>query len=102
MKAKCIDSEIVVNKFEDTEILYAFHDIDGTHSLIRDWPPVMSRCLYEVIEKGLADDFDSPENIKRLIALSGTKPLEETDRFCVESAGLSAITQMEWAIRRAV
>lgn len=102
LKAKCINSEIVVNKFEDTEILYAFHDIDGTHSLIRDWPPVMSICLYDVIEKGLAKDFDSEENAKRLIDLAGTKALEETDRFCVESAGLSALTQMEWAIRRSV
>jgi len=45
---------------------------------------------------------NSEENAKRLIDLAGTKPLEETDRFCVESAGLSALTQMEWAIRRSV
>ncbi len=87
---------------ENHTIKYAFHDIDGTHSLIRDWPPVMSICLYDVIVNGLPENFDSTENIKRLISLAGTKYLPETDRFCIESAGLSALTQMEWAIRRAV
>lgn len=95
-------SEIVVKNFSDRKIEYAFHDIDGTHSLIRDWPPVMSICLYDVIENGLPEDFDSPENAERLISLAGIKPLPETDAFCVESAGLSALTQMEWAIRRGV
>lgn len=87
---------------ETHKIEYAFHDIDGTHSLIRDWPPVMSICLYDVIENGLPENFDSVENANRLISLAGTKTLPETDRFCIESAGLSALTQMEWAIRRAV
>ncbi len=96
------NSEIVIKAFDDREIQYAFHDIDGTHSLIREWPPVMSVCLYDVIENGLPEDFDSCENVKRLISLAGTKPLPETDAFCVESAGLSALTQMEWAIRRSV
>ncbi len=95
-------SDIVINPFEDRKITYAFHDIDGTHSLIRDWPPVMSICLYDVIENGLPEDFDSSENAERLISLAGTRDLPETDRFCIESAGLSALTQMEWAIRRAV
>ena len=84
------------------KIKYAFHDVDGTHSLIRDWPPVMSICLYDVIKNGLPEDFDSTENQKRLISLAGTKVLPETDQFCIESAGLSALTQMEWAIRRSV
>jgi phosphoglycolate phosphatase-like HAD superfamily hydrolase len=83
-------------------ITYAFHDIDGTHSLIRDWPPVMSIVLNDVIENGLKDGYDSEQNVKRLVTNAGTRPLPETDRFCVESAGLSALTQMEWAIRRAV
>lgn len=87
---------------ETHKIKYAFHDIDGTHSLIRDWPPVMSTCLYDVIKNGLPQDFDSIENQNRLISLAGTKELPETDQFCIESAGLSALTQMEWAIRRAV
>lgn len=62
----------------------------------------MSICLYDVIVNGLSDDFDSAENAKRLIEAAGTNVLEETDRFCVESAGLSALTQMEWAIRRSI
>lgn len=96
------NSDIIINDFEDRIIQYAFHDIDGTHSLIREWPPVMSICLYDVIENGLHEDFDSEENAKRLISLAGTRKLPETDAFCVESAGLSALTQMEWAIRRSV
>lgn len=92
-------NEIVINNHK---IKCAFHDIDGTHSLIRDWPPVMSICLYDVIVNGLPNDFDSFENQQRLISLAGTKKLPETDQFCIESAGLSALTQMEWAIRRAV
>ena len=95
-------SEIVVKDFSNREIKYAFHDIDGTHSLIREWPPVMSICLFDVIENGLPEDFDRQENMKRLISLAGTRQLPETDAFCVESAGLSALTQMEWAIRRGV
>lgn len=102
LKAHDTNSEIIMNHFEDMEIGYAFHDIDGTHSLIREWPPVMSICLYDVIKNGLPEDFDSRENEKRLIEQCGTEVLPETDRFCVESAGLSALTQMEWAIRRAV
>lgn len=101
LKVHDTNSDIIINHFEDMEIGYAFHDIDGTHSLIRDWPPVMSICLYDVIVNGVPEDFDSKENKKRLIEGCGTKVLPETDRFCVESAGLSALTQMEWAIRRA-
>lgn len=102
LKVHNTNSEIIINPFENMEIKYAFHDIDGTHSLIREWPPVMSICLYDVIVNGLTEDFDSKENERRLIEECGTKALPETDRFCIESAGLSALTQMEWAIRRAV
>ena len=90
----------VVRSDGGREIVCAFHDIDGTHSLIRNWPPVMSRVLYDTVANGLPDGAESEENIARLTALCGTEPLEETDRFCVESAGLSALTQMEWALRR--
>jgi hypothetical protein len=62
----------------------------------------MSIVLNDVIENGLKDGYDSEQNVKRLVTNAGTRPLPETDRFCVESAGLSALTQMEWAIRRAV
>lgn len=102
LKVHDTNSSLIVKHFDDKEITYAFHDIDGTHSLIREWPPVMSICLYDVIVNGLSNDFDSDENAKRLIEEAGKKILPETDRFCIESAGLSALTQMEWAIRRAV
>lgn len=94
-----IDTEII-NAVKDRKIVCAFHDIDGTHSLIRNWPPVMSRVLYDTVVNGIPNNLTSEENINRLVELCDTEPLEETDRFCVESAGLSALTQMEWAIRR--
>lgn len=102
MKFINTNSEIVVKAFDDRKIKYAFHDIDGTHSLIREWPPVMSVVLNDVIENGLPDGYDSQENVARLVSLAGKKALPETDKFCVESAGLSALTQMEWAIRRGI
>lgn len=90
----------VINAVENREIVCAFHDIDGTHSLIRNWPPVMSRVLYDTAVNGIPENLTSEENINRLVSLCGVEKLEETDKFCVESAGLSALTQMEWAIRR--
>lgn len=96
------DALELVNPFGERPITHVFHDIDGTHSLIREWVPVMSLTLHNVIENGLPPHYDSAENVARLVKLSGKKSYEETDRFCVESAGLSALTQMEWAIRRAI
>jgi phosphoglycolate phosphatase-like HAD superfamily hydrolase len=92
----------VVRAVGRREITHAIHDVDGTHSLIRDWPPVMSLSIYWAMTGGLAEDFDSAENLARLIERVGSEPLPETDEFCVESAGLSALTQMEYGIRRAV
>jgi phosphoglycolate phosphatase-like HAD superfamily hydrolase len=89
----------IVNRIGQRQITHAIHDIDGTHSLIRNWPPVMSICLYNVIQNGLPEDFDSKEKIDSLVARTGSQTLPETDSFCIESAGLSALTQMEWAIR---
>jgi len=83
-------------------ITHAIHDVDGTHSLIRDWPPVMSLSIHWAMTSGLEEDFDSDERLAELIARVGAEPLPETDEFCVESAGLSALTQMEYGIRRAV
>ncbi|NLW49652.1 MAG: hypothetical protein GXY85_02255 [Candidatus Brocadiaceae bacterium] len=83
-------------------ITQVIHDIDGTHSLIRDWPPVMSLAVHYAMTCGLGEDFDSPERIAALVGRVGAEPLPETDEFCVESAGLSALTQMEYGIRRAV
>ena len=90
----------IINAVKERKIVCAFHDIDGTHSLIRDWPPVMSRVLYDTAYNGIPENLTSEENINRLVSLCGVEPLEETDKFCIESAGLSALTQMEWAIRR--
>jgi len=95
-------SPSVVGAFSERDILYAFHDIDGTHSLIRQWHPVMSVTLETTILEGLPEGYDSEENTLRLIEKSAQPHLEEMDRFCTESAGLSALTQMEWAIRRAI
>ncbi|MCX7016910.1 MAG: hypothetical protein NTW86_30855, partial [Candidatus Sumerlaeota bacterium] len=91
-----------VNPIGRREIVCAIHDIDGTHSLIRDWPPVMSLSIHWAMTCGLTEDFDSEENLRRLIDRVGAEPLPETDQFCIESAGLSALTQMEYGIRRAV
>ncbi|MBQ8953301.1 MAG: hypothetical protein IJ048_04230, partial [Clostridia bacterium] len=76
---------LCLRDFGTRTIKYAFHDIDGTHSLIREWPPVMSVVLYDVIERGLPEDFDSDANAARLISQAGARPLPETDRFGVES-----------------
>ena len=92
----------VIHPVGRRRITHVVHDVDGTHSLIREWPPVMSLSVHWAMTCGLADDFDSPENLAALIDRVGAEPLEETDRFCIESAGLSAITQMEYGIRRAV
>ncbi len=92
----------LVTPFGKREITHVFHDIDGTHSLIREWQPVMSLVLCYAITYGLPENFDSDENIQKLIGRVGELRSDETDSFCIESAGLSALTQMEWAIRRAV
>jgi hypothetical protein len=94
--------EVINSIGERREITHVIHDIDGTHSLIRDWPPVMSVCIDWAMKCGLEDDFDSAENLQRLIARVGSEPLPETDRYCIECAGFSAITQMEFGIRRAI
>jgi len=92
----------VIRPIGKRRITHIIHDIDGTHSLIRDWPPVMSLSIYWAMTCGLRDDFDSDENVRKLIDRVGTEKLPETDRFCIESAGLSALTQMEYGIRRAI
>jgi phosphoglycolate phosphatase-like HAD superfamily hydrolase len=92
----------IVRRVGRRPISHAFHDIDGTHSLIRDWPPVMSALISWVIANGLPDDYDGDENAARIAAQVESLRAAETDRFAIESAGLAALTQMEWAIRRAL
>lgn len=92
----------IVNRIGSRSISCVFHDIDGTHSRIRQWEPIMSRVLHTVIKDGIPAEMDSSQAVEQVSQMVGTEPLPETDRFCVESAGLSAITQMEWAIRRGI
>ena len=92
----------VVNSIGRRDITHVVHDIDGTHSLIREWPPVMSLSIHWAMTCGLPDNFDSDATLAVLIERVGAVPLPETDQFCIESAGLSAITQMEYGIRRAI
>jgi phosphoglycolate phosphatase-like HAD superfamily hydrolase len=92
----------VVRPVGRRKIALGIHDIDGTYSLIRDWQPVMSLCIHWAMVGGLHEDFDSEETAERLLTEVGRRTLPETDSFCIESAGLSALTQMEYGIRRAV
>ena len=59
-------------------ITHAFHDVDGTHSLIRDWPPVMSLSIHWAMTSGLGEDFDSDRNLAALIRRVGKRKLPET------------------------
>ena len=92
----------VVRRVGRRPISHVFHDIDGTHSLIRDWPPVMSALISWVIANGMPEGYDREEKVAHIAARIEALRAEETDRFAVESAGLAAGTQMEWAIRRAL
>ncbi len=92
----------IVRRLGRRPITHAFHDVDGTHSLIREWPPVMSAILSWVIANGLPEGYDREENGAEIASRVDALRTEETDRFALESAGLAALTQMEWAIRRAL
>jgi len=93
-------TEVVV-PWGQRKITHAFHDIDGTHSLIRDWVPVMELVIGWVIENGI-DGIDSQDSFiaKILSARKTCYPMAKD--FAIESAGLSALTQMEWALRNAL
>lgn len=90
----------LVTPFEPREILCAFHDIDGTHSLIREWVPPMALILGWVVEHGLPPP-DRVEAFERIFS-ARDRISEEARSFAVESAGLSGLTQMEWALRSAL
>ena len=87
----------VVNSFPARKIKYAFHDIDGTHSLIRDWVPVMTLVTGAVATYGMFPG--TPEEAAKAIAVHSPDEFPEARAFAIESAGLSALTQMEWALR---
>jgi len=83
--------------FAPRKIRAAFHDIDGTHSLIRKWVPVMTLVTGATARYGLCRS--TPEDIAEFLRAREGEDFSEANRFAVESAGLSALTQMEWAIR---
>lgn len=92
----------IVHRVGRRRISHAFHDIDGTHSLIRNWPPVMSALTAWVIANGLPEGYDREDNAADIAGRISSLRTDETDRFAIESAGLAALTQMEWSIRRAL
>jgi len=96
-------SNITINKRLDgpREITHVIHDIDGTHSLIRDWPPVMSLSMWYGMNCGFSEDYDSAENLAKMVAKVG-EPLEEFDDITRFFNGYSAITQLEYGIRRGI
>ena len=81
MKAKYVNNSLAAKEFDLREIKYAFHDIDGTHSLIRDWPPVMSIVLHYASENGVPDGYDNDDNLKRIIEKPERKNFLRPIRF---------------------
>ncbi len=98
--AKIPEGIEVATPFGPRRITHAFHDIDGTHSLIREWVPVMALVTGFVSEYGLPEASD-PAGMAEIMARRDPAEFPEGHRFAIESAGLSALTQMEWALRRA-
>ena len=92
-----LDSIELVNSFSKREIKYVFHDIDGTHSLIRDWVPVMTLVTGAVAAYGMFPG--APAEAAAAIAQHTPEEFPEAHNFAIDSAGLSALTQMEWALR---
>ena len=86
-----------VTPFVPRRITHAFHDIDGTHSRIRDWVPVMTLVTGFTARYGMPPG--SPEEMAQAMLARKDEVFDEAHRFAVESAGLSALTQMEWALR---
>lgn len=89
----------LVTPFETRVITHAFHDIDGTHSRIRDWVPVMTLVTGAAARYGMFQG--NAAEIAAAIREHRNETFEEARRFAIESAGLSALTQMEWALRMA-
>ena len=88
----------VVNPSGTRKITHAFFDIDGTCSLIREWVPVMALVTGFTSQYGLPQG-DTPQEMADAIALHEPEEFPEGFKFAIESAGLSALTQMEWALR---
>lgn len=99
-KSRYLDKIELISSFKKRNITHAFHDIDGTHSLIRDWVPPMTLLLGWVTQNGLPLNIDSQIALEEILDCNW-KHFPEAHKFSIESAGLSALTQMEWAIRKA-
>ena len=69
MPEKLPEGMEIVTPFEPGEIVCAFHDIDGTHSKIRDWVPVMTLVTGCVASYGMFQG--SPEEIAASIRKYG-------------------------------
>ena len=93
------DSIELAKSFSPRQITHVFHDIDGTHSLIRDWVPVMALVNGAVARYGMFSG--NAREVAEAIGRHRNEEFEEARRFAIESAGLSALTQMEWALRMA-
>jgi hypothetical protein len=91
----------LIKPWGERNITHAFHDIDGTHSLIRNWIPAMELVLGWVIENGI-DGIENPEAFATKIIREKNRRFPRAEDFAIESAGLSALTQMEWALRSAI
>lgn len=89
----------VTQPFAPRQITHVFHDIDGTHSLIREWVPVMALVNGAVARYGMFPG--DARAIADAIGKYRNEEFAEARRFAIESAGLSALTQMEWALRMA-
>ena len=89
----------VINQFRNRQITHVFHDIDGTHSLIRDWVPVMTLVNGAVARYGMFEG--NAQEIAEAVYQHHNEDFSEARKFAIESAGLSALPQMEWALRMA-
>ena len=104
MKAKCIDSEIVVNKFEDTEILYAFHDIDGTHSFGHG-SGRSTQLITGAESLGAASGNDSTSDIRverklfeKLLEFDDQVDIQEIQGRVLQSDDCNVVNELEFQI----
>ena len=71
----------LITPFGTRRFTHAIHDIDGTHSLIRDWPPVMSLSMHYAMTCGLADGFDAEARAQELVEQIGRAECREREKM---------------------
>ena len=76
----------VTKPFAPRQITHVFHDIDGTHSLIREWVPVMALVNGAVARYGMFEG--TVQEIAEAIYLHSSEDFAEARKFAIESAGL--------------